>query len=113
MATGRYIRFYNGFTEHEIASSEGLQKLGIEHIRPIVTRGHLIDVAGLKGRLLEAGEDLVADLRAAVSRQGLRDEDIRQGQRRAVPHRLGPFLDERQREIQRQRHRPRGRAMGR
>jgi kynurenine formamidase len=74
------IRFYNGFTEQEIAAAEGLQKLGIEHIRPLITRGHLIDVAGLKGRPLDAGEEItVADLRATVSRQGLREEDIRQG----------------------------------
>jgi kynurenine formamidase len=74
------MRFYNGFTEQEIASSEGLRKLGIEHVKPIVTRGHLVDVAGLKGRMLNAGEEVtVADVRSALSRQGMREEDIRQG----------------------------------
>ncbi len=74
------MRYYNGFTEQEIASSDGLLKLGIEQVKPLVTRGHLVDVAGLKGRTLNAGEEItLADIRAALSRQGLREADIRQG----------------------------------
>ena len=74
------MRYYNGFSEQEIASSDGLLKLGIEHVKPLVTRGHLLDMAGLKGRMLNQGEEItVADLRAALSRQGMREEDIRQG----------------------------------
>jgi hypothetical protein len=74
------MRFYNGFTEQEIASSDGLLKLGIEHIKPLFTRGHLIDVAGLKGRMLEGGEEIsLLDVRAALSRQGMREDDIKAG----------------------------------
>jgi kynurenine formamidase len=74
------MRYYNGFSEQEIASSDGLSKLGIEHVKPLVTRGHLVDVAGLKGRMLNAGEEItVADVRAALSRQSVREEDVRQG----------------------------------
>ena len=74
------MRYYNGFSEQEIASSDGLLKLGIEHIKPLVTRGHLVDAAGLKGRMLNQGEEItLADLRAALSRQGMREDDIRQG----------------------------------
>lgn len=74
------MRYYNGFSEQEIASSDGLLKLGIEHIKPLVTRGHLVDVAGLKGRMLNAGEEVsLADVRAGLGRQGLREEDIRPG----------------------------------
>ena len=74
------MHYYNGFTEQEIASSDGLLKLGIEQVKPLVTRGHLVDVAGLKGRTLNAGEEItLADIRAALSRQGLREADIRQG----------------------------------
>ena len=74
------MRYYNGFSEEEIASSEGLRKLGIEHVKPIVTRGHLLDLAGLKGRMLNGGEEItLADLRAALSRQGLREGDIGEG----------------------------------
>ena len=39
------MRYYNGFSEQEIGSSDGLLKLGIEHIKPLVTRGHLVDAA--------------------------------------------------------------------
>ena len=74
------MRYYNGFTEQEIATADGLVKLGIEHIKPIVTRGHLVDAAALKGRMLNAGEEVtLADVRAALSRQGLREDDIQQG----------------------------------
>ena len=74
------MRFYNGFSEQEIGGSDGLLKLGIEQVKPIVTRGHLVDVAGLKGRMLNAGEEItVADLRASLSRQGLNEADVKQG----------------------------------
>jgi kynurenine formamidase len=74
------MRFYNGLSEQEIASSDGLSKLGIEHIKPIFTRGHLIDAAGLKGRMLEGGEEIsLQDLRATLARQGMREDDIKPG----------------------------------
>lgn len=74
------MRFYNGFTEQEIAGSDGLLKLGIEHVKPIVTRGHLLDVAAVKGRMLEEGEEVsMADLRSAWSRQGTRESDVQPG----------------------------------
>jgi kynurenine formamidase len=74
------MRFYNGFTEQEIGGSEGLLKLGIEHIKPIVTRGHLLDVAAMKGRMLEQGEEIsMADFRSAWSRQGMREADVQPG----------------------------------
>jgi kynurenine formamidase len=74
------MRYYNGFSEQEIGASEGLLKLGIEQVKPIVTRGHLVDVAGLKGRTLNQGEEItVADLRASLSRQGLNEADVKQG----------------------------------
>ncbi|MCI0749764.1 MAG: cyclase family protein, partial [Nevskiales bacterium] len=52
----------------------GLQpdQLGVENVRPIFTRGILIDVAGFKGRMLEAGEEItLADVQGALQRQGL------------------------------------------
>ena len=74
------MRYYNGVTEQEMGSSSGLLKLGVEHVKPLVTRGHLVDMAGLKGRMLDQGEEVtVADLRAALSRQGLQEADIKQG----------------------------------
>jgi hypothetical protein len=74
------MRFYNGVTEEEMASATGLQKLGVEKVKPLVTHGILLDIAGLKGRPLQAGEEItVADLRAALSRQGLDERAIAAG----------------------------------
>ena len=52
---------------------EGLTKLGVEHVGPIVTRGVLIDVAGYKGvDMLEGGYEITrSDLSEALDRQGL------------------------------------------
>jgi len=74
------MRFYNGFTEQEMASSDGLLRLGIEHIKPLFTRGHLVDVEALKGRMLEGGEQIsLQDVRAALARQGMREDEIKPG----------------------------------
>lgn len=74
------IRFYNGFTATEIAGAYGLQKLGIEKIRPIFTTGILIDVAGYKGGMMEVGEEIsMADVRGALNRQRMSLDDVGQG----------------------------------
>ena len=74
------MRYYNGFTEHEMASAYGLQKLGIENCKPFFTRGVLVDVAGLKGRMLNMGEEIsVADVQAALQRQNIAESSIQPG----------------------------------
>lgn len=74
------MRFYNGFTELELANPYGLQKLGIETVKPFFTRGILIDVAGYKGRMLEAGEEItVADVRGALRMEQMPEKDIEPG----------------------------------
>lgn len=74
------IHFYNGFTEHEMGGPYGLRKLGVENVKPIFTRGTLIDVAELKGRMLEGGEEItLADVRAALERQGIAEDAIQPG----------------------------------
>ena len=67
------MRYYNGFTEAETGSAYGLKKLGTEKLHPIVARGILIDVAGLKGvDAMAAGEEITAaDVGAALKRQGM------------------------------------------
>ncbi|MDF1793828.1 MAG: cyclase family protein [Thalassobaculaceae bacterium] len=67
------MRFYNGFTETEIASSNGLLKLGTEKLHPIVARGILIDVAGYKGvEAMEAGQEITLDdVKGALKKQGM------------------------------------------
>ena len=74
------MRYYNGVTEQEMATAYGLTKLGVEHVKPFFTRGHLFDIEALKGRMLEAGEEVkLADVRAAMAKQGMKEEDIKDG----------------------------------
>src|SRR5690606_35883198 len=42
--------FYNGYTAAEMKHPFGLQKLGIEHIKPLITTGILIDLAASMGK---------------------------------------------------------------
>jgi kynurenine formamidase len=73
--------FYNGFSREEMRDPYGLRKLGVEHVKPIITRGILIDVAGLKNvTTLPAGYEVtVADVRAALRRQGIDEASIAPG----------------------------------
>lgn len=74
------MRYYNGLTEQEIGTANGLTKLGAEKLKPIFTRGHLIDVAGVRGSMWDAGQEIkVADLRAALQRQNMQEADIKEG----------------------------------
>ncbi len=73
--------YYNGFTGDEIYGPYGMTELGIERIKPIVTRGILIDIAGAKGvDVLPNGYEVtLADVRAALEGQGLTEGDIADG----------------------------------
>lgn len=64
-------RFYNGNRRAEFAQAEGLTRLGIEHVGPIVTRGVLLDVARFKGvAQLDARYEITrADLEGTLARQ--------------------------------------------
>ncbi len=75
------IVFYNGVTASEMDTPGGLQRLGVEHIKPIVTRGILIDVAGYKGvsRLPNSYEVTVEDVIGALEDQGMSQADVRPG----------------------------------
>lgn len=83
-------RFYNGFSTKDLhnndneagstAGAYGLQALGIEHVKPFFCRGIMFDVMGLKGRMLDKGEEItVADLQACLERQGMTEDDITEG----------------------------------
>ena len=87
-------RFYNGFTEDQIMGGYGLQNLGVETIKPIFTRGILIDIAAYKqekleeddgtleeGKLiLEAGDVVtLEDVKGALERQDMSEDDILDG----------------------------------
>jgi kynurenine formamidase len=73
--------YYNGFTGNEMYNPYGLQKLGIENVKPIVTRGILIDVAGYAGveSLPNRYEVTVEDVRGALEAQGIAESSLRPG----------------------------------
>ncbi|OLE38654.1 MAG: hypothetical protein AUG00_04660 [Candidatus Rokubacteria bacterium 13_1_20CM_2_70_7] len=64
---------YNCFKVDELATRTGFTKLGIENVGALITRGVLIDVAGLKGvdMLPDTYEITVPDLQQALQRQNL------------------------------------------
>ncbi len=63
--------FYNGNSRRDFARPEGLTRLGIENVGPIVTRGVLLDIARFKNveRLPPTYEITAADLAGALARQ--------------------------------------------
>jgi len=67
-------RFYNGFRRRDFGTPYGLERLGVENVGPIFTRGVLIDMAAYKGvDRLAVGEVItVEDLRGALDRQQTR-----------------------------------------
>ncbi len=74
------MRYYNGHTGQEIGGAYGLAKIGIEHVKPFFTRGHLFDVEAVKGNMMEAGQEItVADLRAALQKQNMTEADVKEG----------------------------------
>jgi len=86
MADGSFETvFYNGFTKDELLGGnrgrDGLEALGVETMKPFITRGILIDVAGYKNMqpLPAAYEVTMADVRGALERQGMSEDTIQQG----------------------------------
>ena len=74
------ILFYNGTPLSDIWSPYGLKRLGIENAPIFFTRGILLDVQGLKGRVLDPGEEIgVADLQACLERQGMTEAEFTPG----------------------------------
>ena len=61
-------KLYNGYLGQTIRSTTGAQKLGIDKMPPIVTRGVLLDVVALRGGQLAQGTPIGADdLRRAAA----------------------------------------------
>jgi kynurenine formamidase len=73
--------FYNGIPTEEIKSAYGLLKLGVENVKPIFTKGILIDIAGYKGvnTLPEGYEITLEDVRNTLAKEGLNESDIEPG----------------------------------
>jgi kynurenine formamidase len=73
-------RFYNGFTGNQVYGTYGLGKLGIEKLKPLFTRAHLIDVQAAAGRMWDKGQEIkVADVQAALAKQKMDEQDIKPG----------------------------------
>jgi kynurenine formamidase len=71
-------RCYNGFALADIAEDYGTNRLGIDTLPQIVTRGVLLDVAAVRGvdRLTPGDVVTPGDVEAALARDGL---DVRPG----------------------------------
>lgn len=71
--------FYNGATLDEMRSQYGLLRLGVEHMRPILTRGILIDLAAHLGPLPNGYDATLEDVEGALAAQAINASDIRPG----------------------------------
>ena len=73
-------KYYNGVPATEFTKPEGLTRFGVENVPPIVTRGIVLDIAGLKGvPMMQEGQGISAeDIRAAEERQNvtIREGDV-------------------------------------
>ena len=65
-------KLYNGYLGDTIRSTSGAARLGVDKMPPVVTRGVLLDLVRLKGRVLVPGEAITAaDLQAAAAAAGV------------------------------------------
>ena len=74
--------YYNGFTEQDdMKGFYGVESLGIENVKPYITRGVLVDVAGYKGvdTLDHSYEVTMDDVRGALAKQGISESSINDG----------------------------------
>jgi kynurenine formamidase len=91
--------YYNGVTGEELASVRGLTKLGIEHVKPIITRGVLVDVAGYKKveTLENDYEVTVEDVRGALQWAGIAESSLKPGDAIFFRYGLARFWKDRSR----------------
>jgi kynurenine formamidase len=73
--------YYNGFTQEEVVHPDGLRHLGVHNVKPIISRGILVDIAAYKGvpRLANSYEVTVADVKGALAKQGIPENSITPG----------------------------------
>lgn len=70
--------YYNGFKDSDFAKANGLEKLGIEKLPPIVTRGVLLNMAEFYGEdiVMEGTAYTKEDIQKAAKQQ---DVEVREG----------------------------------
>ncbi len=73
--------YYNGFTQEEVVHPDGLLHLGVQNVKPIISRGIMVDIPAYKGveRLTNSYEVTLADVRGALTRQGISENSIAPG----------------------------------
>jgi kynurenine formamidase len=73
--------YYNGFTQEEVVHPDGLLHLGVHNVKPIISRGIMVDVASYKNvdRLSNSYEVTLADVRGALNKQGITENSIMPG----------------------------------
>jgi kynurenine formamidase len=74
--------FYNQFTGAEILTEDGLAHLGVEHVKPLVTRGVLLDVKRYAngGKTLAFGQEItLAMVMKTLRAQKMDERDIGAG----------------------------------
>jgi kynurenine formamidase len=73
--------FYNGYSTADMKNAYGLLKLGIEHVKPIITKGLLIDITGYKNleAVPDAYEITIADVLGALAKQGISENSLLPG----------------------------------
>lgn len=66
--------YYNGNKAADFVTVEGVKKLGIEKVPPIVTRGIVLDMTAHYGKAIVPGgtEFSVADIEAVLKKQGIK-----------------------------------------
>jgi kynurenine formamidase len=62
-------QLYNGFPGNSIRSTSGAAHCGVDKYPPIVTRGVLLDVAGLNGAPIKDGASIDADMLANTAKR--------------------------------------------
>lgn len=92
--------YYNGFKDNDFAKADGLTKLGIEKLPPIVARGVLLDMAAYYGvDLVKEGTPYTReDIIGAAQKQGV---EIRKGDVVLFHSNWLTLLDEATRDTQR------------
>ena len=72
---GNETVYYNGLKQSEVGGAYGLQKLGVQNVKPFFTRGILVDVLALKGgdRLPIGYVITPQDIQAALQSQGIKE----------------------------------------
>lgn len=73
--------FYNGFNVNEVYGPKGLKKLGIEHVKPIITKGILIDVAGYRkvASIVDNYVVTLDEVKEALKEQNIDESTIKEG----------------------------------